>query len=178
MTRSALLALVLLAACGPADTGSRHDGPDALVNEWAVYWWDGTNATTRLWLLETVQEHDLLLRRHLNGEPIPRTRIHFYPTQQDWQAAFSTARQLYRPKPVALSSAHLSAVIGWAFIVPFDRSLHVWAGPKLEAHQLGHAMLHAVIGEDWPTCAAHFDPRWQSFLSRQTILSTTIASRR
>ena len=174
---TALALLLPLVSCGPAgDTGTRHEGPPLRVGVWGVHYWPTANATMRLYLRETMEEHVALLNRHLHGEAPPNDpRVHFYQIRTELLLAYRVAQNAYSssvPLPLILPVG--TPGNGVAFIHPWDGSLHIWAGALLQADQLAHGLLHVVIGPD----PGHLDPRWPRLLAEDWTLSFVIAARR
>ena len=171
--RCAAALLILLVGCGSADSGTRHAGPDARVGQWRIHHWPQANNGMRLYLRETVELHDALLSRFLLGDSVPPTALHFYQTPQEWHAARNAVASIYG-RVASIRNVGGQPINPLVFFHPFDLSIHCYAGTKLEAEGLGHAMLHAAIGED----LFHLDPRWQRFLGEDAALSIVIRMRR
>lgn len=168
-----VIALALLCSSCNTSTGSREPGPDARVSDWSVEFWDFPNATQKLWALETIREHDDLLRSHLHGEIIPRARLIVYETANALSIARAAAVSSYGAQ-VVLGINPLGQLVG--FVDPWTRDVHYWIGSgrgKYEGELLTALMLHAVIGDP-----RRLDPRWQTFLSDSWFLQMAIAARR
>ena len=166
MSRALLLLLLLLAAC--SDSGTRHSKPNARVGQFSLYWWPQANS---LYLLETVDAHLTLLGQTLNGhtEPVSETNIIFYRTSLGLLTAHRSTQSAYGTVLIL----GLQLLQGSGFIHPWTNAIHIYAGQRLEADQLGHLMLHRTINDP-----NHQDARWARFLIDDWLLSLSIYSRR
>ena len=163
-----LLATLLLLGCN-TDTGARGPRASWKLGKWNLYWWANASAGERTWLIESAGEHVTQLRGVLRGDPVHETDVRFYRTRQALGVARAVVASAHGTTP-AMHSSGFGAGIG--FLEPWSRTVHIWAGPKLEADQLTHCMLHAVLGP------SHADARFASLPLDDYLLSLSIAGRR
>jgi len=186
-----LIFLVLLIACS---TGTRHGSSGVQVGRFRIIAWINITPSERSLLLETVERHNKLLQQYLTNEHQPDVDIVFTKTLAELNqmrnvVAYSNGGN----GPVPIYSQIINNSTGEAFIDIHNRKqiIYIYAGDKLQAHELGHAMMHTIIGELPRTAVraggstysfinrgGHLDSRWPLFLIDQWLLSLQLEASR
>lgn len=149
MIKRMILCLLLLTGC--AHTGSRAGTRTVYHGEqvgvWSVEWWPGAKLLEQQWIREAVTEHDALARKLDPQLTILGGRLVCYETQADLQQAFVTTAQQNGGFNKVFSIVDPGLSTRLLFLDPFDLSIHVWLGWKLEGNGLTQGMLRVTYND-------------------------------